>query len=219
MCRRRVDLSVLALLGSTLVVPAVALAGDGWNQVMQDQQMTVWQRQVPGGRIKEVKAAGLFDSPPAAVFAVLNDFDHYTGRMPYVSESRVVGTEEAGKVTYYYSVVDAPLVSKRDYTLKVTVDRLPENDDGVYHISWVSGNSYAKAPPPRNGYVRVETVSGSWELKPFTGGKTFAVYYILTDPGGSVPAFAIDKGNTKVVPEVFEAVRKTAKQAPYNLAK
>lgn len=200
-------------------VASAARAGDGWTQVMQDQKMTVWQRQVPGGRVKEVKAAGVIDAPPAAVYAVLKDLEHYKDIMPYTVESRVLGAEPDGKTAYFYTVVDAPVVSKRDYSLKISVDRLPKDNDGVYRVSWVAANDYPKAPAPREGFVRLSTVNGSWDLKPFSDGKTFAVYFVNTDPGGSIPTFLIDRGNTEAVPKVFEALRKWAKQAPYSLAK
>jgi len=203
-----------------VVWAGVARAGDGWNQVMQDGQLTVWMRDVPGSRVKEVKAAGTIDAPPAAVFAVLRDFDHYSEIMPYTTkETKVLETSADSKNVWYYSVVDAPIVSKRDHTLKVTVDKVAENGDGVYRVSWATSSDYAKAPPPRDGYVRLKDTKGSWDLKPFNADKTFAVYYVYADPGGSLPTFVVDKANKEAVPKVFEALRKWSVRAPYNLAK
>src|SRR5580658_4711423 len=101
---RRLGLSVAAGL---LVSSAPALAGDGWNQVAQDGQTTVWTQDVAGSRVKEVKAAGVIDSPPAAVFAVLRDFEHYADIMPYTTkETKVLETSADSKNVWYYTVVD-----------------------------------------------------------------------------------------------------------------
>ena len=202
------------------LVSASALAGDDWNQVMQDGQTTVWTRSVPGSRVKEVKAAGTIDAPPAAVFAVIRDFAHYADIMPYTTkETKVLETSADGKNVWYYTVVDAPIVSKRDHTLKVTIDKIAENGDGIYRLSWASANDHPKAPPPRDGYVRLNNTKGSWELKPYDGNKTYAVYYVNTDPGGSLPVFVINKANTEAVPKVLEALRKWSKRPPYSEAK
>jgi carbon monoxide dehydrogenase subunit G len=213
------QIGCIAALGA-LAVSASALAEDGWTQVMQNEQTTVWQREVAGSRVKEIKAAGTVDAPPAAVFAVLRDFEHYADIMPYTTkETKVLETSADGKNVWYYTVVDAPVVSKRDHTLKVTIEKVAENGDGVYRISWVSGNDHPKAPAARDGYVRLTNTKGSWDLKPYGNGQTHVAYYVNTDPGGSLPAFVVDKANTQAVPKLFESLGKWAKKAPYNAAK
>jgi ribosome-associated toxin RatA of RatAB toxin-antitoxin module len=216
----RLGLWLRLVVAGLLLWSGPALAGDGWNQVMQDSQTTVWQREVAGSRVKEIKAAGTIDAPPTAVYAVIRDFEHYADIMPYTTkETKVLETSADGKNVWYYTVVDAPIVSKRDHTLKVTIEKLAENGDGIYKLSWVSGNDHPKAPLARDGYVRLNSTKGSWDLKPFGEGKTHAEYYVNTDPGGSLPAFVVNKANTEAVPKLFEALRKFAKKAPYNAAK
>lgn len=207
------------LLLTSWIFAAGALAEEEWKQASQSETLTIWQRDVPGGKVKELKAAGKINSSPATVFAVIRDFDHYADIMPYTTkETKVLETSADGQQVWYYTVVDAPIVSKRDHTLKVTVEKA--DAQGVIHVSWVSANDFPKAPPPRDGYVRLNNTKGSWELKPADDGKsTFVTYYVFTDPGGSLPKFVINKANTEAVPKVFEALRKWSKKAPYSEAK
>ena len=210
----------LLLAGWSLAAGLQARAEEEWKQATQSENLTIWQRDVPGEKVKEIKASGRIDAPPAAVFAVIRDIAHYADIMPYTTkETKVLETSADGKTVYYYTVVDAPIVSKRDHTLKVTVEK-SGGDDGVYRLSWATANEHPKAPPVRDGYVRLTNTKGSWDLKPMGDGQsTFVTYYVYTDPGGSLPKFVINKANTEAVPKVFEALRTFSKKAPYNTAK
>ena len=114
--------------------------------------------------------------------------------------------EDGGKVTYFYSVVNAPLVDRRDYTLKIVDDSDWKDGKGFLRTSWTASD---KGPPEKEDVVRVKINVGYWKLEARDGGKkTFATYYVYTDPGGSVPKWAVNKGNGIAVPNVFAAIRK-----------
>jgi hypothetical protein len=191
-------------------------AGLPWHQVSQTQNLTVWARDVPGSQVKELKAAGLVDARPAAVFAVLHDLGRFSETMPYTKVSRVLEADPAGRVTYLYSVIEAPVIANRDYTLKVTAEKAPSPDDPTAKIVWETANGHPKAPPPQQGLVRLGTVNGSWELKPFSIDRTFAVYHVYSDPGGALPAFVVNQVNSDAVGAVYDALRTWAKRAPYS---
>jgi len=64
--------------------------------------------------------------------------------------------------------------------------------------------------PVLKDVVRVRINEGYWLLEPREEGKkTFATYYVYTSPGGALPNFIANKGNTIAVPKVFEAIKKT----------
>ena len=167
---------------------------------------TVFTREKPGEEIKEVRAVGQVDAPPEKVFAVVSDYEHQTGNMPYVQDQAVF-SRTAGEVVFW-AVADFPMVSKRDWVLKSRLERnLP---GGVYRVSW-QPTVVAGVPPPEEGVVRLQVNTGSWTLEPLDGGKrTLATYQLLTDPGGSIPRFLANKANTTALPELFARVRKRA---------
>lgn len=211
----------MTTLAAGLAALALAApAGAPWSSRGQVEGISIYNRSVPGSSIKEVKAEGLIDSPPPAVWAVLRDITAYPKTMPYTRLTTILGEEGGGNVIYYYTALDLPIVKDRDYTLKITLDHTPADGSGIYRISWVAANDYPKAPPPLSHYVRLTEVSGYWELTPQEGGKaTHAVYYVHTDPASALPSFITNKANTDAVPKLWRAVREWAKKPPYVSAK
>jgi uncharacterized protein YndB with AHSA1/START domain len=192
----------------------VLLAGanePAWQQVAQDDGITVQARTPEGSSVAEVKASGMVDAPPQDVWRVIRDYDHYTRFMPYTEESRVVGSEQDGKVTYFYCLVNAPMVDKRDFVIRIQDESDWKDGKGFLKSAWTAATR--PEAPERGGIVRVKVNTGYWLLEPREEGqKTFVTYYLLTDPGGALPKFIADKANKKSVPDVLRAVRKGATQ-------
>lgn len=198
-----------ALLAFALLAPPDS--GEGWVKAAETDGITVFTRDKPGSEVKEMKALGTIDAPPDAVWKVLRDYPKYKERMPYTEVASVVATEDGGKVTYFYSKISAPFVSKRDYTLKIVDESDWKDGKGFLKSSWVIAAD--KGPPPTDGVVRLKINDGFWRLEPIDGGKrTQATYYLFTDPGGSVPKFLVNQANSGAVPDVFRAIRKYSTQ-------
>lgn len=200
---------LLFLVFAALPLLAQRDADKGWRTVGVTKGVTVSTRKVPDSAVDEVRAVGQIDAPPATVLAVLADVDAYEQTMPYTVESRLLKRE--GNEVWAYSVVDPPLASPRDYCVKITLLRLP---DDAFGTKWVPANEMA--PPLREGVVRVEKNSGSWTLEPTNGGvSTYATYRLHTDPGGKVPKWVINRTNRQSIPDVFEALRKAVQLPRY----
>jgi len=201
---RPVLLALLALLG----VGADAAADTGWRKQTEKDGIYVEARSVHGSRVREVRAVAEIEATPEACYAVVSAFSEYTRTMPYVKESRILRTDDDGRM-WTYARVEAPLVSARDYALLVSTTR---RAGGEIQMAWVPANT--EAPAPRKGVVRVEVNQGAWTFAPLEGGlRTRATYQLLTDPGGSVTTWLADQANKTAVPDVIRAVRKAAKQA------
>ena len=215
----------LAALCAALAASGLARAGgdDGWERKEFECQRPekgcriqkcceygfgVWTREKPGSDVKEVRAVGEIDAPPAEVFKVISDYEHQKGNMPYVEDQKVFSRTE-GEVVLW-TVADFPLVSKRDWVIKSKLEKNIEG--GKYRASW-EVTELKEALPAALGVVRLKINTGSWTLEPLDEGKrTRGTYYIFTDPGGSIPSFIANKANTKALPDLFEAVRKRAEK-------
>lgn len=201
--------------------PAVAIlvglslgAEAKWEEKAKTDGVVVYTRNRPGTGVREIKAEGTVDSPPRAVFRVLDDHDNYAKTMPYTDESRVVGREPGG-VKFFYSVINAPLVSMRDYTIRVVDQTDPKDPKGTLKVGWTVAND--KGPAEREGVVRVKVNDGTWVLEPLDGGaKTQATYFLFTDPGGSLPVWVINKANSSTIPDIYKALRKFSKEPKYS---
>lgn len=203
-----------------LQVVAVALltadpGGTGWEQAAKEDGITIYSREKDGTNVREMKAVGVIDAAPMEVWKAIRDYPNYKSTMPYTEVSKVLATEgektERGhKVTYFYSVVNAPLVDKRDYIIKLTDESNWKDGKGYLKVSWVAADR--KEVPEKEDLVRVKINDGVWMLEPREDGKkTYATYYVYTDPGGSIPNWIANKANSTAVPNVFKAIREVVK--------
>lgn len=193
--------------------PAVTEAK--WEVKAETKGVVVYSRPKAGSEIKELKTVGEIDSPPPAVFRVLTDFEAYKDTMPYTEESVVISTEEVNgkKAWHFYSLINAPLASRRDYAIKVEDQSDWQDGKGYMKTYW---DISPQSPKVRDGAVRVKINQGSWTLEPVDGGKkTKATYYLFTDPGGSLPTWIANKANSSAIPDIFVQLRKLAKDPKY----
>jgi uncharacterized protein YndB with AHSA1/START domain len=183
----------------------------GWKAERAGDGVEISSRAVAGHRVRELRVIGEIEAPPAAVFRVLADTDRYPETMAYVKEARLVAREPDGTLHAYFRV-SPPVVSDRDYTLRLVLVG-PGEGRTTLEVAWTLSD---RGPPPRDGVVRVTLNTGGWRLEPLDGGRrTRATYQLLTDPAGSVPTFAANMANQKALPELFARLRTTARLPRY----
>ncbi len=183
-----------------------------WEVAATSKGVTVMQRERRGSALKEVKAVGEVDAPARAVFRLLRDYARYTEIMPYTEESRVVAVEGSGKVIHFYSRINAPLVSRRDYTMRIVDTTDPGDAQGRLSNRWTPSD---KGPAPEDGVVRVAVNEGSWLVEPLGEARCRATYALFTDPGGNLPTWIKNSANSSAIPDMFEAIRKHALEPRY----
>jgi hypothetical protein len=205
----------LATALSLLCATAALAAGDGWEVASKKNGLTISSRSKPGTDVKEVKALGTFDAPPWVVKNVVDDVAHYKDFMPYTVESTVFAKRPFAQDCY--QLLKMPFISDRDYVIRVR-DLSKVGPDGkiIYKNAW---SPTSGGPPLKEGVVRLNINEGYWQLEELDGGaKTKATYYVYTDPGGSLPSWAVNAANTQAIPELFAAVAERAKDPRYQVA-
>ena len=187
------------------VAQANATENDGWKMVSSKDQGQVWTRKVEGSKIREVKLVATINAPINQVWKTISQVQHYTDFMPYIEEIEVVEQASVNKA-YVYHRVDPPLVSHRDYTLLIE-DEI-DVEAHKYYRHWSQYNS--KGPDAIKGVVRLDICDGSWTLTQAEDGKTQAVYWVYTDPGGRIPNWLANKVNKSALYDVLFAIEKRA---------
>ncbi|WPB77927.1 START domain-containing protein [Archangium violaceum] len=198
----------LAVLVVALVAGG-ASAEDGWEQVA-DGEVTIRVRKradIPGCR--EIWAEGVMNAGIQDIQSVLRDHESFRQWMPYVTESRVLSTgPEGARVTY--TKLDLPVVSNRDYVVRVVDEQLLEADGtGTFRQKWTSEN---QALPEQEGVVRLRHNEGSWVFTPRGEGKAHFVYRFTVETGGSIPGFLAGFGQKDAVVDTVRAVEKRARK-------
>ena len=141
---------------------------------------------------------------------MLTDVESYPSQMPPTSIARLLARD--GNQAWYYMVITPPVVSPRDYCIRMTVSQLP---GGTWKSEWADTQEHC--PAPQSGLLRIKRNIGSWTLTPTGHGTTIARYRAHTDPGGAVPAWIVNRVISHEVPGIFASVRKGASLARYAL--
>jgi hypothetical protein len=210
-------LCLLLIAAAPLARPddgATLSADTGWQRMDDSGGVALYSRVRVGSRIREFKGTGMIDAPPETVEKVLADVASYPSFMPYVMEVRTI-SQDGDQVTAYQRL-NVPFVANRDYTVRVEHGTtMGPSGVMIYRDTWQTANE--AGPPERHGVVRVKVNEGSWLLEPVgpAGAATQATYQVFTDSGGVIPAFVVNRGSELVIPRLFAAIRKQARDPKY----
>lgn len=200
-----------SLPGLTALVWVLAAAGasaEQWKTVAEGE-ITIRVREradVPGGR--EVLAQGELAASIRDVQTVLRDHESFRFWMPYVTESRLLSAEPNVRLTY--TQLDFPVISNRDYVLRVVDEELlAEDGSGLFRQRW---SAEGKALPEREGVVRLHRNEGSWHFTPKGEDRVTFIYRFTVEPGGAIPGFIAGLGEKGAVLDTVRAVEKRARK-------
>jgi len=186
-----------------------------WKLVSSSDNVALYRRSRPGPGHYESKAIGEIAASTTVVHAVLEDVDSYPRFMPYTVECRVLKREGDSVLTYQR--LSAPLISDRDYTLRVHTTSKKIEGGTSYQSRWETEN--ALGPAERAGIVRVKLCEGGWLLEPIGPNATRATYTVYTDSGGVIPAFIKNTGSQIGIRKIFTALRKQVQDPKYSAVK
>jgi ribosome-associated toxin RatA of RatAB toxin-antitoxin module len=201
-------LCLLALIpccacGTLVAAEPEATPGE-WKLVSTSDNVALYRRSRPGPGHYESKAVGEIAASTATVHAVIDDVDSYPRFMPYTVECRILQREGDSVLTYQR--ISAPLVSDRDYTLRVRTTSRTVEGGTRYRSRWETEN--AAGPAEKPGVVRVKLCEGGWLLEPMGPNATRATYTVYTDSGGAIPGFIKNTGSQIGIRKLFAALRK-----------
>ncbi len=211
--RRRWRAVFAAVVAGAFIAGPAASAPEAtpgeWKFISNKDGVALYRRQRTASY--ESKAIGEIAASSALVHAMLSDVESYTSFMPYTAECRVVKRE--GDSLVAYQRISAPLISDRDYTVRVRWSSKAVEGGKSYFSKWETENGLG--PPEKSGIVRVKLCDGSWRLEPIGPNATRATYTIYTDSGGMIPAFIKNTGSQIGIRKMFAAIRKQVLDPKY----
>jgi hypothetical protein len=187
-----------------LVVALVAALGSaddgGWRRVGERDGVVVDERSVEGSPLLEVRASGRSARPPAVVLETVWDQREYVRFVPHLKRLDVLA--EGPDWILVYERIAMPLVSDRDYTIRLRRVAIPGT--GGFEVPFASAD--AEGPPEDPSHVRVRSIAGAWSIEPDPDGGTRATYTVRSDPGGVVPAWLVNRLQVRVAAEFVRAM-------------
>jgi ribosome-associated toxin RatA of RatAB toxin-antitoxin module len=180
----------------------------GWQAVTERDGLRLYNRAVPGAAVPAALARVRIEAPPARLFAVITDYDHFAEFVPYVTRSQVVRREVGLRRVSQHLRFPGP-VADRHYVIE-SRDSVTSAPQERWRVEW-------RLVPDKNLAASGETgitpnaFTGYWELTPVAGGTaTDAIYSLHFDPGGALPSWLVTIAMNRYLPKVINAVRARA---------
>lgn len=200
----------LLLVIAALSVPAKAQ--HDWKLIADKEQIRVYSSAVPDSKIKAIKVDCVVDAPIAQMLALVLDVEAGT-QWVYKTKSCKLLRKVSPTELYYHSEISLPWpLDNRDFVAHLVARQNPAT--GVVTID---GPVVAGMVPVKKNVVRVSDSKGRWVLTPLDG-KTRIEYMLHTDPGGYLPAWAVNAFAAEGPMETFKSMKQQLKLPKYRNA-
>ncbi len=204
--RLRPSSSLLLIAALGLPASGAISAEGGWIYVGTINGVEVRRRALPGTAIEEVMAVATLEGRASEYKSVVTDVPNFPHFMPNVKEARVLSSTPDG-VEIAYVRYDLPWpLQPRDYVTRRVVDEdLAPDGSGEYRNRWTELDGRV---PPKPGLVRLPKNDGFWHIAQF-GPRTVRIEFgCAADPGGALPAWAVNVVSRQTIPDLVEAVHR-----------
>ncbi len=190
----------LAFAGLTAPPP---LAAEPWKLVRAAEGIRVYNREVPGSSIRELRGEVVVQSSLSALVALFQDMPAYPLWYDSLRNTRVV--RRLGPTTLIvYAEVDFPWpASNRDMVLRYAFEQ--DRSTGRVRLRLRNLPDYL---PVREGIVRLRQVRGSWEFRPLGDGRVRVVMQTHNEPGGSIPDWIAEAAVTSAPFRALQGLRR-----------
>ncbi len=182
-----------------------------WQLKKSSDGINVYYRNVENSSIKELRMEATFKTTLSNLVSFLYKVDSYKEWVYSFADARLE-KQVNEKEIYYYGLVDFPWpLWDRDYFAHSTIHQ--DNKTGKVTIISKAVPDYK---PDQKGIVRIKDMSIKWELTPTENGMVKVLYYLKSDPGGDIPAWAInmalDKGPLQTLTQLRQLVQQQDKK-------
>lgn len=193
------------LLGSLIVV---ALAADpAWDRQAEEDGLVMDVQKVEGSSYENVRVTGTTKASPEVFWTTWWGKAQDSSATPEVIKREIFVDGEYERV--YWDLVTAPLISDREYVMKMT--RRKDEAAGTFHIGFQSVTDARK--PPRDGSVPLK-LTGSLTVTPEPKGGCRFDYRMFSDVGGALPAVFARSAQRKSSMQISRENRRRAEAAP-----
>jgi hypothetical protein len=153
---------------------------------LDKDSVKIWTCPSKNTKYRSVKSTFLIKGYPSQLAALVLDFDNHK-KWQYKTNSASLLKKITDNHFIYYTDIDAPVVSDRDFVIDMTFNQNPSTK--ILTIDLVSIPDYI---PHKEGRVRVPFSKARWTVKEIGKGYLQIDYMIEIDLGGSVPAWIVN---------------------------
>lgn len=187
-----------------------------WELKKNVDGIRVYYRESTESDIKELKMIFDVEASLTTIMAVLNDAESFHKWIYNLKELKVLERPSDKELVYYYEMdFPWPLYNR---------DAIAESSyyqDPATKIIYTKNYARPDRLPEKDGVIRLELTDVKWKITPIDENYANIEYYLLSDPGGNLPAWlvnmALDRGPVKSM-QAFRALLKEDKYRQKQLA-
>ncbi|HEX6591102.1 MAG TPA: START domain-containing protein [Moraxellaceae bacterium] len=177
------------LLLSLLLLSGFVFADDDWSLVRDSNNIKVWTRLEAGHPVRTFKATTVVRSTVTGLVALILDTANASRWIYRIDHVEVLSRDDEKASFVVRVVTDFPWpLNDRDVVVMGQV--MQDEKTGIVNISshTPAKGQYADVP----GYVRIPDFDGQWQFRPLSGGLVEVTMTGRADPGGIIPASAVN---------------------------
>jgi len=179
---------ILMLSGAFCFIHVSAQKAEaGWQLKKAENGVTVYTRNAENSAYKELKATVVVKTSLSSIVSLLNDWDTYPQWVYRCGKSSTVKRISETELIHYQTVEAPWPVDSRDFVVNVKLVQ-----DALTKVITITSTSKPDLSPKVPSYVRIIEFKASWTLIPLKDGNVQAVYQLLVNPGGYVPAWLVN---------------------------
>jgi hypothetical protein len=169
------------------MMPTFASTQDQWNFLTQKDGIKVYNKSVKDSKVKALKVEVVLNTSLSAVVSLLLDV-HGAKEWVYHTKSCTLVKQVSPAELFYYSEVSLPWpLENRDFVAHVKVTQ-----DKTSKVVIVEAPAIPGVVAEKKGIVRVSHSLGYWIITPLDKNRVSIEYSLQVDPGGIIPAWAVN---------------------------
>jgi START domain len=184
----------------------------GWELKSDKDGMKVYYKKNDG--IYELKLTTSIKTSLTGIAQLFNEVENYSRWGYKVSESKLLHKVSDTEM-YYYVKLDFPWpMDDRDLIMHTNLEQDPKT-----HVLTSKSKAAPDYIPENKGVVRIKEADTKWTLHPGSGGWLYIEYELFSDPGGSIPDWAVNLAIDIGPMETIKSLRNMLKDVKYQSAK
>jgi len=160
-----------------------------WKFRKEKEGIKVYLREIENTNIKELRMTTIMDASLSTLIAALDDVEMYKVWVYRCMDAKILKIVSESEMIYY-TKTDFPWpLSDRDVVTRAILTQDPDTK-----ILTSFTKIYPDFYPEEDGVVRIPELEITWKFTPLDNGKVQLDYLLSSDPGGHIPAWAINLG-------------------------
>jgi len=194
---------VFCLLIAVVVFPLLSFAQNDWKFITEKDGIKVYGKTVPESKIKAIKVECVVNATASQLVALLLDVKAAERWVSHTKTCSLIKQVSPAEL-YYYSEVTLPWpLENRDFVAHVKVTQ-----DPVSKVVTVNAPAIPGVVAVKKGIVRVSQSKGLWLISPIGKDRVKVSYSLQVDPGGVIPAWAVNALASKGPLESFQNMKR-----------